>query len=339
MLKFIKNTFNSIFNKALFILRLNLRVIVAVGLLTYFTYPVINKVIEVSKNKAFFVSNANKSLEKLPQLKMTQFNSGVFDPTNDFKDQANITFSQFFHSWDYTLEQQVLEKSLDSTIRSKRHPYITIEPWGYTTNVSNDEYLNKIINGEYDRHITNTCKKIKQFNELTLVNWAEGADFGGGSRYSWGTNNSNLYKDAYKRWHNKCKQVANNIIFVWTAFGNKNSELYYPGDDYVDILGFNIQILAKDLPKTNNYNKEAAKIIQDRIKNVKNINRFIYITDFAIENATENKVYTNEFIKIFKSQTINNILGVIYTNTDQSPSQVQGVKPLDYRLDAKTFNI
>jgi endoglucanase len=339
MLNNIRNTTDSIISKALFLLRLNLRVIVALGLLTYFTYPVINKVVEVSKTKSFFAANASKTLEKLPQLKLTQFNSGVFDPNSEFKNQSGITYTQFFHSWDYTLEQKTLEKALDTTIRSKRHPFITIEPWGYTTNVSNDQYLAKIIAGDYDKHIINTCKKIKEFNELTLVNWAEGADFGAGSRYSWGTNNTNLYKDAYKRWHDKCKQVANNIIFVWTAFGNKNSESYYPGDEYVDILGLNIQILSKDLPKTNNYAREVNKIITERIKNVQNVNRFIYITDFAIENATENKVYTTEFIKLFKSQSISNILGVIYINTDQSPSQKQGVKSLDYRLDPKTFSI
>ncbi len=337
MHSFLTKLYNKTVKQVLFLIRLNIRVIVALALLTYFTYPVVTKVIEVSKNKAFFTVNASKSLEKLPQLKLTKFNIGIFDPNNDYADNKNLTFTQIFHSWDYTLEQKDLEKKLETIIKSKRHPYLTIEPWGYETLLSNDDYLAKVVTGGYDKHITNTCKKIKQYNELTLVNWGEGADFGGASRYSWATNNYNLYKDAFKHWQEKCKQVANNVIFVWTAYGNKNTELYYPGDDYVDILGLNIQIPEKTLPKTNNYKREATKIIQDKLKNVKNIKRFIYISDFAIENAVENKIYTNEFINLFNSQSIPSILGVIYTNTNQSPSQIQGIKSLDYRLDPTIF--
>lgn len=320
------------------IIRINIRIIVASCLLVYLTYPVIIKIRQISAtNKPFFTSLASEPLKPLPPIDLAKFNKGIFDPNGDYKNNINIKFNEIYHNWDNTIEQKNLNIALETSIKAGRRPYITIEPWSNDYNISNDQHLLNIVNGKYDNYISNSCRKINQFKELVLVNWGESADFGSKSRYDWATDNSSLYKQAYKQWYNICSKNAKNIIYVWTAFGNDKTSDYYPGDELVNILGLNIQILQSDLPKTNNYKKEALKILQTKIKVLNSINRFIYLTDFAIENSLVNNKYTTEFISILNNNEIENVLGVIFLNTDQSPSLNENEKSLNYKLDPQIF--
>ncbi|MGL4758768.1 MAG: glycosyl hydrolase [Patescibacteria group bacterium] len=340
-MKIILNTiYKFLIHPIYILLRINLRIIVAIGLLVYLTYPVMVKVRDISMtNKPFFTTLASDQLKSLPQINLSKFNKGVYDPNNEHIENKSISINQIFHSWDSTSEQKILSTAIESSIKSQRRPYITIEPWADDKKISNEDYLRQILRGQYDNHIINTCRKISSFKELMLVNWGEGPDFGKNSRYAWATEDAELYINSYRYWYKICNANAKNIIYVWTAFGTKNSEKYYPGDDYVNLLGLNVQVFEKDIPKTNNTKREVTKYISNKLKLIKNINRFVYITNFAIENASKNEKFTKEFINTFNSQEFENILGILYTNTDQSPSMVEGVKSLDYTIDPNTFEL
>lgn len=48
------------------------------------------------------------------------------------------------------------------------------------------------------------------------------------------------YITAYKRMIDICRDEAPNVNVVWSPLGLENSNDYYPGDEYVDIVGMSI---------------------------------------------------------------------------------------------------
>jgi endoglucanase len=329
---------NNLQLKIINFLRSNLRIFVALSFLSYIFFPIAIKIIEISKNKPFFSTNASKPVNTLPELKLNRFNYGFYSQEAIDSKEVDYTFNHEYVNWDDTFDQNNITKALEKSIATLKHPIITLEPWNYSKNISNNQHFRDIVDGKYDKYIINTCKKINSINTVTLVNFAEGADFGSMSRFSWAIDDPILYKQGYMRWHKKCKEVTNNVIFVWSAFGTKKASDYYPGDEFVDILGLNLLINENDLTNSKKKKLELTKIIEEKMKNVSSINKIVYLLDFGIQNPNQNSDYVEEFVNILKENKFPKILGAIYLNTNSSPSLISGTDSFFYKLPTELLN-
>ncbi|MBI4651729.1 hypothetical protein HY745_10695 [Candidatus Desantisbacteria bacterium] len=124
---------------------------------------------------------------------------------------------------------------------------ITWEP--YLKNNKKKSILTDITNGIHDDLINDFAVSIKNYRHPVLLRWGHEMN---GNWYSWsGTHNSrnpNLYIKAYQYIHNVFKkQNVNNVKFIFSVnhkdvpSNNWNKfENYYPGDNYVDILGIDM---------------------------------------------------------------------------------------------------
>jgi cellulose synthase (UDP-forming) len=324
---FIKYIYTPIYN----FVRRNIRILVALVFIIYISYPVVSKIIEVSKAKSFF-SSQSQAKPTLPDLTLNKFNFGAYDNTRNLDSVKSLTFQSDYLIWDHTLDQDRLGQAMDNALSKGRYPLITIEPWNYSNTQSNTDYFLDIVNGKYDTHITNICKKINSYRTVTLVSWGEGADYGVKSRYSWAIADSNLYKQGYMRWHDKCKAMTNNVIFVWTAHGTDQTIEYYPGDPYVDLIGVNSLITDNQLKNSNNKDQEVEVILNNKIKNATNINKVIYLMNLGLENPSKNQDYLNSIVSQLKNAKFPQVLGAIYLNTNDSPTIIPGDKSLDFIL-------
>jgi Glycosyl hydrolase family 26 len=319
----------------------NIRIIYALFFLSLIISPIINQVIKTSKSTPFFgIPTSYKQASKT--LKLDKLNYGVLDKSDTFKDNEDITFDQSYITWETTYEQNNLVQAVTKAQENNRTPIINLEPWQLFKEQAGEDYLNKISEGKYDGVISNFCDRINRFNQTVLVSFGQQPDLGYGYRYSWSVDNGEVYKKAFRRWHDTCSSRTNKVIYIWSIEGNEKSMEYYPGDEYVNFIG--ISMLYQTVDKTTDQTKieQIAKdYVNGKFKFIDKLNKFVYLLDYGVDAPKESKKIW--FDTILGSALENKkILGVIcinieskvldYTNKDGIVTKQIIEKPADYRL-------
>ncbi len=122
---------------------------------------------------------------------------------------------------------------------------------------STDISLSKILNGEdqegYDlllRDIDAIADYLKELDDYHVpVLWRPLHEGGGDPKWNnpwfwWGSSGAEAYKELWKLMYDRLTNYheINNLIWVW----NGQNVDYYPGDEYVDIIGFDVYADAGD---------------------------------------------------------------------------------------------
>ncbi len=123
----------------------------------------------------------------------------------------------------------------------------------YMTEEYNPGGLTNIANGVYDAEIDRLGTFINSVQGPVFVRI--GYEFDG--TWNMGYNNTTSYKNAYKRVINRLRAKADNVISVWQACTSpvddivegyhENIENWYPGDSYVDWVGYSWFLSHHDL--------------------------------------------------------------------------------------------
>ena len=111
---------------------------------------------------------------------------------------------------------------------------------------SQEDITYKILNGEYDKYFINYAKDLKSLDYPILfrLNNEMNGDWCKYSAYHYGKD-ADLYIELYKYVYNVFKaEGVDNALFVWNPnersfpnFAWNHYMAYYPGDEYVDIVG------------------------------------------------------------------------------------------------------
>ena len=164
-----------------------------------------------------------------------------FDATTGIKTNAIL----FFKNWENHVEFN------DTEYVKANHmgklPIISWEPWDPSGDLKTQpEYtLKSIVDGKHDGYIKDWAVNIKK------LGFGIGMRFGhemNGNWYPWSVTENGgspeLYSQAWKHIHDIfAEQGASNVMWIWSV--NLNRSLtdvalkpIYPGDDYVDAVGF-----------------------------------------------------------------------------------------------------
>ena len=105
----------------------------------------------------------------------------------------------------------------------------------------------EILNGEYEKFITEYARLIARYPDVTVLFRPFNEMNGDWCNYSafHTSRDPQLYVELYKYIYNEFKRAGcNNVIWVWNpnerSFPNykwNHQDLYYPGDEYVDVYG------------------------------------------------------------------------------------------------------
>ncbi|MCH4824001.1 glycosyltransferase [Gramella lutea] len=165
--------------------------------------------------------------------------------------QLDFNIISFYLSWDKNAKNNFPEKLLKSIKAENAIPMITWEPWLKEKNTENsrkgqESILKRIANGEYDSYINTFGKQLAEFDEPVYLRFAHEFD---NPQYPWSKTKGNLeeeFKLAWKHVYNLLKsQGAYKIMMVWNPWKFENMNKFYPGDEYVDWVGFTLLNYAK----------------------------------------------------------------------------------------------
>ncbi|MDM7930355.1 glycosyl hydrolase [Tabrizicola sp.] len=165
---------------------------------------------------------------------------GVYDPQGDFISDPEVSIEHVFMPWEDVSLSSLLEADLYALERN-RALLITVEPWTWTRDERNTaNFLRRGIDaGYYDANMRSICNVIATLQSPVSVRWGHEMETDDG-QFIWSAWNPADYIRAYRRMIDVCRAAAPDINVVWSPIGLENANDYYPGDDYVDLVGLSI---------------------------------------------------------------------------------------------------
>lgn len=165
---------------------------------------------------------------------------GVYDPNGDFTNDPDVQIEHLFLPWEDVFLQS-LSLADDYARERGRAVLVTIEPWTWTRSERNrpDVLRRGIAEGAYDINMRTICGQLAEFSSPVTVRWGHEMDDGSG-QFIWAGWETEDYIAAYRRAISICREVSDDIQYMWSPLGLENMSGYYPGDDFVDVIGLSV---------------------------------------------------------------------------------------------------
>jgi endoglucanase len=165
---------------------------------------------------------------------------GAYDPDGYFGSDDDLTIEHVFMPWE-DVNLNTLVDADQYALSRKRSLLITIEPWTWTRSERNTPGFlwRGIRDGYYDANMRSICSVIGTLQSPVSVRWGHEMEIETG-QFIWSAWKPEDYITAFRRMMDICRAEAPKIAVVWSPLGLANAGDYYPGDDYVDIVGLSI---------------------------------------------------------------------------------------------------
>lgn len=238
---------------------------------------------------------------------------GAYDPAGEYTDDAALTVEHVFLPW----EDVALGSLLDAdtyALERKRALMITVEPWTWTRDERNtaDFLRNGIAQGYYDANMRNICAVVGTLESPVSVRWGHEMETSDG-QFIWSAWTPDDYISAYRRMIDICRAEAPDANFVWSPIGLEGAEAYYPGDDYVDLVGLSIfgyepweqAILGRTLT--------FSEVLQERYDRVKGFNKPVVVAEVGYSGSAAYVTDWDSTVRAARPD-MPQLVGVVYFN-------------------------
>lgn len=178
---------------------------------------------------------------------------GIFDP---YAPESFATLKNIEKQLNYEFPVVVYYQTIDSAVNTtalqnawdnNRVVELTLQTFSYKLNPAQNQTLTyKILRGEYDSYLHNYARSLKDFGHPVLfrLNNEMNGDWCTYSSYYY-SKDTELYKALWQYVHNVfAEEQADNVLWVWNPHDNSfpdfewnNALHYFPGEEYVDIVG------------------------------------------------------------------------------------------------------
>jgi endoglucanase len=252
----------------------------------------------LSVGAGWFVANYITSEKTLIQNKLEYI--GVVDEELAFKSNPKFKYQHEFTTWFNSVDED-LKIPLQNISGSDKQLMLTVEPWPELGKTGEQMYQ-QVISGEYNQKINQLCKTVSDKFSQPIIRWAHEVDLAGQSRYPWAIKNTELFKEAFQDFSRTCKSAGPNVRVMFSPAGIKGSGDYYPGNDFVDLIG--LSIFGYPDYEQKNYKKSFTldDVLSDRYRNVASFGKPIVIAELGVSGDLEyQKTWMNQAMKQFKS--------------------------------------
>lgn len=165
---------------------------------------------------------------------------GVYDPGGDFEDDPEVSIEHLFLPWEDVFLPSLVDADVYARERN-RAVLVTVEPWTWSRSERNTAEILKrnLAEGAYDQYMRGICAVLGAMESPVTVRWAQEMD-DYTSQFIWAGWEKTDYIDGYRRAVDICRTEAPDANYMWSPLGYENLSDYYPGDDYVDLVGVSV---------------------------------------------------------------------------------------------------
>ena len=238
---------------------------------------------------------------------------GVYDPEGVFSDDPEVTIEHLFLPWEDVFLPSLVDADAYALERG-RSVLVTIEPWTWNRSERNtpEALMAGIQSGAYDKYMSSICAVLNLFESPVTVRWAQEMEDKSG-QFIWSNWEPATYVAAYRKMVDICRANAPEVAYMWSPLGYENLGEYYPGDDYVDIVGlsvFGLQSWERDiLGKEQSF----ADILGPRYERVAGFGKPVVVAELGYVGDADYVAKWDSEVRLDYPQ-FPNVVAVVYFN-------------------------
>ena len=263
---------------------------------------------------------------------------GVYDPSGDFSDVSDVTIEHVFLPWEDVAISSLTDADKYAFSRH-RALLVTLEPWTWNKSERNTpEALRQgIADGTYDTNVTAICAVLGQMASPVTLRWGHEMD-SPTSRFIWANWAPRDYIGAYRHVVDLCRAQAPNVRFMWSPIGSDAMQSYYPGDDYVDLVGLSVfGLQAWDRAKFN-HDRTFTEILMPKYTLAKAFGKPIVVAELGYSgSAAYVETWQNEVRQTAKA--FPDLVGIVYFNFPEVYPWPDGFGKPDWRISGRVTQL
>lgn len=259
---------------------------------------------------------------------------GAYDPGGDFSEDPEVSIEHLFLPW----EDVFLPSLIDADIYAKernRAILTTIEPWTWNVDERNDPFIlrDSLLSGRYDGYMRAICAVLGTMESPITIRWAqEMDDFSG--QFIWAQWEPQEYVAAFRRVVDVCRAEAPEINVMWSPLGFENLPEYYPGDDYVDLVGVSVFGLQKWEKTILGQERSFVEILTPRYERAVQFGKPVVVAELGyVGDQGYVDKWENEVRQIYPQ--FPRLVGVIYFNQSEVYPWPDGFGLPDWRINER----
>jgi endoglucanase len=262
---------------------------------------------------------------------------GVYDPNGAFSDDSDVSIEHLFLPWEDVLLQSLYDADEYAAERN-RSVLATIEPWTWTRDERNspEVLIAGIESGIYDENMSTICSIFNDFQSPVTVRWAHEMEDHSG-QFIWAGWEPETYIAAYRRMVDVCRAVAPNVDFMWSPLGLEGFEEYFPGEDYVDVVGLSVFGLQPWEKEILGGERTFREILQPRYDSAVTFGLPIVVAELGFVG---DQAYFDQWIDDVRQdiEGLTELIAVIYFNQTEVYPWPNGYGLPDWRFDHNILN-
>jgi endoglucanase len=263
---------------------------------------------------------------------------GILDSSSANWKNPRFEYLHAFIAWSSDVSDS-LKIPLDHIAQSGKKLMITIEPWP-NPGQSGSQMHEAIVKGEYDSRVQDLCKKIALSSDTPIVRWGHEMDLVGSTRYPWAITDTQLYIRSFQRVSTVCKKTAPSVLFMWSPAGIAKSAEYYPGSQYIDIIG--LSIFGYPAYEQKNFGKNSSfdDVIAPRYQTVSQYKLPIMIAEMSVagDSAYKQLWLNNCLEKLQSTSAYPLIRGFAYFDAPGVEAWESDIIPPNFDISALELN-
>jgi beta-mannanase len=211
---------------------------------------------------------------------------GVFDPQAEFAEDRNLRLRHVYVSWcEYQASE--LTSQLAALEASGYQILLTIEPWSRDAS-GEDTLLQSVIDGQYDDIIRGLAQVLDQIKGPVLVTWGHEMDQDLISRYPWSGKEPDHFVNAYRHVVNQFRSLTDTeILWVWNGVIKSGSEKYWPGNEYVDVVGIPVYSFPHWDQQFHGYIRDFSKTLGEKWSLIESFEKPFIITELGVSGSAD----------------------------------------------------
>src|SRR5688500_1274286 len=213
---------------------------------------------------------------------------GIYDPENKFSGNNEFKLEQIYLSW-IDIRSESFQQRLDQIVSGGRSPVITIEPWNSPG--AEQSLLADISLGKYDSHIDTIIKILSGLTDKHYIIWGHEMDQDLTKRYPWSGKDPEEYIAAYRYVHNRMSTHLSHAEWIWSPVVKKGCERYWPGEEYVDLIGMPIYSYPAWEKSYYGYIRSFESWYTEKYNLVKQFNKPVIIVEMGVTGSADYQTY------------------------------------------------
>ena len=261
---------------------------------------------------------------------------GVYDPASAFAAAKGVGIEHVYVYWQQLDRRMVRERAAYAQARGRRL-LITVEPYTHAADWRSGGHrlFADIVAGRFDRQIASVCAEVAASGDGTIVRWGHEMEQPV-ERYPWARKDAEGYKRAYRYFVERCRAVAPSAQFMWSPKGEANLAEYYPGEDWVHMVGLSVYGLQKWDHRFHGRDRTFAQVFGEKYMRVARFRKPVVIAEFGVAGSAE---YRRAWLEDSARRLAKfpRLTAIVYFNAREPAAWPAGLGSPDWRVAPTAF--